>query len=37
MSEICSNLTRCNNPRLIFIEDIFICQNCDNIFQKSKK
>ena len=37
MSEICSNLTRCNNAKLIYIEDIYICQNCNNIFQKGRK
>ena len=33
----CSNLTRCDKPILISFENIYICQNCDAIFQKGTK
>ena len=33
----CSNLTRCYKPSLTYFDDIYICQNCDSIFQKGTK
>ena len=33
----CSNLTRCDKPSLTYFDDIYICQNCDSIFQKGTK
>ena len=33
----CSNLTRCYKPSLTYFDDIYICQNCDSIFQKGIK
>ena len=33
----CSNLTRCDKPKIIYFENIYICQNCDSIFQKGEK
>ena len=34
---ICSYKTRCKNPKLIYFDNIFICQNCDSIYKKIKK
>ena len=33
----CSNLTRCDKPSLTYFDNIYICQNCDSIFQKGTK
>ena len=33
----CSNLTRCDKPLLTYFDNIYICQNCDSIFQKGPK
>ena len=33
----CNNLSTCNNPILIFIDNIYICKNCDAIYQKKSK
>ena len=33
----CSNLTRCDKPKIIYFETIYICQNCDGVYQKGKK
>ena len=33
----CSNLTRCDKQKIIYFENIYICQNCDSIFQKGTK
>ena len=30
-------LTRCNNPSLIYFENIYICQNCNEIYEKGTK
>ena len=32
----CSNLTRCDKPSLIYFENIYICQNCNGIYEKGK-
>ena len=31
---ICSYTTRCNNSKLIYFDNIFICQNYSSIFKK---
>ena len=33
----CSYTTRCINSKLISFNNIFICQNCDSIFEKPDK
>ena len=33
----CSNLTRCINPNLTYFENIYICQNCNGIYEKGTK
>ena len=33
----CSNLTRCDKPLLTYFNNIYICRNCDSIFQKGTK
>ena len=33
----CSNLTRCDKPKMIYFENIYNCQNCDGVYQKGKK
>ena len=33
----CSYSTRCINSKLIYFDNIFICQNCDSIFEKPDK
>ena len=33
----CSYTTRCNNPKLIYFDDIYICDNCSSIFEKHHK
>ena len=30
----CSNLTRCDKPKIIYLENIYICQNCNGIYEK---
>ena len=34
---LCSHMTRCKNPKIIYFNNIYICQNCDSIYKKSKK
>ena len=34
---ICSYKTRCQNSKLIYFDNIFICQNCNSVFKKSNK
>ena len=29
----CSNLTRCDKPKIIYFENIYFCQNCDGVYQ----
>ena len=33
----CSYTTRCNNSKLLYFDDIYICDNCFSIFQKNNK
>ena len=33
----CSYTTRCDNSKLIYFDNIFICQNCSSIFKKPNK
>ena len=33
----CSNTTRCHKPKIIYFENIYICQNCDGVYQKGRK
>ena len=33
----CSNLTRCDKPKIIYFENIYICQNCNGIYEKGTK
>ena len=33
----CSYTSRCDNPKLIYFEDIYICRNCSSIFRKHYK
>ena len=33
----CSNLTRCDKPSLTYFDNIYICQNCNGIYEKGKK
>ena len=33
----CSNLTRCHKPKIIYFENIYICQNCDGLYEKENK
>ena len=33
----CSNLTRCDNTNLTYFENIYICQNCNGIYEKGTK
>ena len=30
-------MTRCNNPKFIHLDDIYICDNCFSIFKKHHK
>ena len=33
----CSNLTRCDKPNLTYFENIYICQNCNGIYEKGTR
>ena len=33
----CSNLTRCHKPKIMYFENIYICQNCDGLYEKGNK
>ena len=33
----CSYTSRCDNPKLIYFDDIHICDNCFSIFEKQHK
>ena len=33
----CSNTSRCDNPKLIYFDNIYICDNCFSIFEKHHK
>ena len=33
----CSNTTRCYKPNLKYFENIYICQNCNGIYEKGTK
>ena len=33
----CSYTSRCDNPKLIYFDDIYICDNCFSIFEKHHK
>ena len=33
----CSYTTRCNNSKLLYFDDIYICDNCSSIFEKHHK
>ena len=33
----CSYTSRCDNPKLIYFDDIYICDNCFPIFEKQHK
>ena len=33
----CTYTSRCDNSKLIYFDDIYICDNCFSIFQKNNK
>ena len=33
----CSNTTRCYKPNLKYFDNIYICQNCNEIYEKGTK
>ena len=33
----CSYMTRCNDPKITYFDDIYICDNRSSIFKKHNK
>ena len=33
----CSNITRCNNPKISNIDNIYVCNNCFSSYKKIQK